>query len=72
MAKCSATWYKSKARRIIRELRGVKQKELVIELNSTQPTISYAINHYWQEELERWLRLLNLLGYEVIRKEDEE
>lgn len=72
MAKSSLTWYKSKATHIINELRGLGQKQLAVTLNTHQSNISFAINNSWQKELERWLRLLDLAGYEIVEKEEEQ
>lgn len=69
MSKSTLTWYKSKAKRIVKDLRLVKQKTIATTINLDQSTISRQINGSWQKELEKWLRLLDLAGYEVIEKE---
>lgn len=72
MPKSTLTWYKTKSKRIVNELKLIKQKELASAINESQQTVSYRINHLYQEQLEDWLRLLDILGYEVKEKEDVE
>lgn len=71
MPKSTLTWYIPKAKRIMKDIRNLKQKDVAKELNESQQTISYRIRNLYQGQLEDWLRLLDLAGYEIKRIEEE-
>lgn len=70
MPKSTLTWYKTKTKRIMRDVRALKQKDIANEINESQQTISYRINHVYEKELTDWIRILNLAGYEINEKEE--
>lgn len=70
MPKSTLTWYKTKAKRIMRDVKALKQKDIGIEIGESQQTISYRMNNVYEKELTDWIRILHLAGYEV--KEIEE
>lgn len=72
MPKSTLTWYKSKARRIVKDLRLVKQSVIATELNESQQVISYRMRNVYQKQFEDTLRLLALAGYEVVESEVEQ
>lgn len=72
MPKSTLTWYKSKAKRIMRNVRALKQKDIGLELNESQQTISYRIKNVYEKELSDWILILNMAGYEIVEKELEE
>lgn len=71
MPKSTLTWYKTKARRIMRDVRALKQRDIAREINESQQTISYRINNIYERELTDWVRILNLAGYEIVEREEE-
>lgn len=70
MPKSTLTWYKTKTKRIMRDVRALKQKDIAREINESQQTISYRINNVYERELTDWIRILDLAGYEVREKEE--
>lgn len=71
MPKSTITWYKSKAKRIMRDVKALKQKEIATELNESQQVISYRIRNSYERDLIDWILILNLAGYEIKEKECE-
>lgn len=71
MPKCKITWYKSKANQILKEIKKLSQKEIATEINESQQTISYRLKNVYPESLEDWIRILNLAGFEIVRKGNE-
>lgn len=69
MPKVNLIWYQSKLRRIMRDVKALKQKDIAQELNESQQTISYRINNVYEKELADWIQILNLAGYEIREKE---
>ena len=69
MSKTTLNPYLSKARKVVRNLKAIGQKEIASELCITQSTVSYGINKGYVPELEKALILLDLAGYEVVEKE---
>lgn len=72
MPKSTLTWYKSRVKRIMRDVKALKQKDIAQEINESQQTVSYRINHIYEQELTDWILILNLAGYEIKEKEYEE
>ncbi|MCQ2771218.1 MAG: hypothetical protein MJ236_05410 [Clostridia bacterium] len=68
MPKSTLTWYKSRTNRIMRDVRALKQKDIANEINESQQVISYRINNVYEKELNDWIRILNLAGYEITEK----
>lgn len=69
MAKSNLTWYKSKATRILKDLRLIKQQDIATELNISQQLASYRLRNVYPKMFEDLIRLLNLAGYEIKEKE---
>ena len=72
MAASSLTWYKSKAKKIMRGLNAVKQVDIATELNESPQTIYYRMHNVYQGMFEDVVRLINLAGYEIVEKEETE
>lgn len=72
MAASSLTWYKTKAKKLIKAIRFEKQTEMATLLNIPQPTYSYRIRNVYPSYLEDLLRLLDVAGYQVVEKEEVE
>lgn len=71
MPKSTLNWYKSKSRRIIKDIKTLKQKEIAQAINESQQTVSYRLNNVYEKELSDWIRILDLAGYEIREKEYE-
>lgn len=69
MPKSTLTWYKSKTRRIMRDIKALKQKDIATEINESQQVVSYRIKNCYEKELSDWVRILDLAGYEIKEKE---
>lgn len=72
MPKSNLTWYKSKANRIMRDVKALKRKDIATEINTSHQVVSYRIQNVYPKELADWIRILNLAGYEIIEKEEVE
>lgn len=71
MSKCKLTWYKTKANKLMKLLRGEKQKDIMILLNlNNVQTVSHRMREVYPEQLEEWLQLLDMIGYEVREKDE--
>lgn len=71
MPKSTLTWYITKSRRIMRDVRALKQKDIANEINESQQVISYRLKNTYENDLCDWIRILNLAGYEIREKEYE-
>lgn len=69
MSKCTLTWYKSRAKRIMRDVKALKRQQIATEINESHQVISYRVNNVYAKQLEDWIRILNLAGYEIVEKE---
>lgn len=70
MPKSNLNWQRNKARRIMKDLLLVRQKDIALEIGVNQPTVSHHLNGSWPKEIEKWIRLLDLAGYEIKEKEE--
>lgn len=68
MPKCLLTWYKSEANQILKEVRKISQKDIAIEINESQQTVSYRLRNVYPEFLEDIIRILKLAGFEIVKK----
>lgn len=71
MPKSTLTWYKTKSRRILRDVKALKQKEIAFAINESQQVVSYRIRNTYEKELNDWIQILDLAGYEIREKEEE-
>lgn len=70
MPKCKITWYKSEANQILKEVRKISQKDIAIEINESQQTVSYRLRNVYPECLEDLIRILRLAGFEIRKREE--
>lgn len=70
MPKSTLTWYKSKARRIMRDIRALKGTDIAEAINQSQQVTSYRILHMYEKQLNDWILILDLAGYEIKEKEE--
>lgn len=72
MAKSSLNWYKGQAKNIMNALWRINQTTIANEVNaSSKQVISYRMRNVYPRQIEEWLRLLELAGYEVVQKGEE-
>lgn len=72
MPKSTLTWYKTKSRRIMKDVKALKRKAIAEELGVTGQNVSQCISRgTYEDELNKWIRILNLAGYEIREKEEE-
>lgn len=57
------------AKKIKRNLDAQKQKDLAIELNTNKSTMSYWINELIPKWLPKFIKIIELGGYELVEKE---
>lgn len=72
MSKTTLNPHLNKARKVIRNLKAINQREIATELRITQPAVSYGIKNGYLADIEKVLILLDLAGYEVKEKENDE
>lgn len=71
MPKSTLTWYKTRAKRIMRDVRALKQKDISAEINESQQVVSYRLRNTYENDLCDWIRILNLAGYEIKEREEQ-
>lgn len=57
------------SRKILRNLKAIKQKDMATELNTNKSTMSYWINTYIPKWLPKFIKVIELGGYELVEKE---
>lgn len=72
MPKSNLTWYKTKRKRIMKDMALANQTALGHEINESQQTISYRIRNVYPEVLDDLIRILDVIGWEVKEKEEDE
>jgi len=69
MARSKLTWYKTEAKLILSDIRELKQSDIATEINESRQVVSYRLNKVYPEVLEDLIRILNMAGYEIERRE---
>ena len=69
MPKCSLAWYKNQSNDLLKEMKRYKQRELGDCINESQQTICYRLQKIYPKVLPDLIRILDLMGYEIKRKE---
>ena len=73
MPKSTLTAYKTKARHFSKLLKAEPQRRISQTLNISQQMVSYNLKHQrFTECFETTIRLLDMLGYEIKEKDEEE
>lgn len=72
MPKSHLTWYISKTKEVMRAIRGLKQKDIADTICESPQVISYRLKNVYEKELEDFILILDLAGYEIKKKEEEE
>ena len=70
MPKSTLTWYKSKAKRLMKDISLLKQKDIAAEINESPGTVSYRLRNVYPEYLEDLIRILKMAGYEIVEVEE--
>lgn len=68
MSKSTLTWYKTKTKRIMRDINALKKKDIADELCMCHQTASYRVTHVYPKLLEEFVLVLDLAGYEIREK----
>lgn len=67
----SLTWYQPKVRRIMKDVKALKRKEIAeIKCISHQAVSKSMNNGRYADELAEWLQILDKAGYEIREKEE--
>lgn len=70
MPNVNLTWYQPKVRRIMRDVKALKRKEIAEIKSITSQAVSLSINNgSYEHDLTDWIQILNLAGYEIREKE---
>lgn len=70
MPKVNITWYQPKLRRIYKDVKALKRKDIAEIRNISHQAVSQnIINGKYEGELADWIQILNLAGYEIREKE---
>lgn len=71
MPRVNITWYQPKVRRIMRDVRALRQKDIAdIEVISQQAVSKKILNKAYESSLTNWIQILDLAGYEIREKEE--
>lgn len=69
MPRVNLTWYAPKVRRIYRDVKALKQKEIAEIENISQQAVSEGIlKGKYERSLTNWIRILDKAGYEIVEK----
>lgn len=70
MAAVSLTWYQPKVRRIYKDVKALKQKDIASIENVSQQAVSEGIKTgKYERALTKWIQILDIAGYEIREKE---
>ncbi|MBQ0089300.1 MAG: hypothetical protein KBT27_08205 [Prevotellaceae bacterium] len=71
MAIVNLVWYQPKVRRILKDIKGLKQVDIARELGLTRSAINKAMSrNKYEKDLIEMIQILNLAGYEIREKEE--
>lgn len=69
MPRVNLTWYQPKVRRIMKDVKALKRKEIAEIRNISSQAVSKGINNgQYTDELTNWIQILDKAGYEVKEK----
>lgn len=69
MPRVNLTWYQPKVRRIMKDVKALKRKEIAEIRNISSQAVSKGINNgQYTDELTNWIQILDKAGYEVREK----
>lgn len=72
MPRVNLTWYQPKVRRIMRDVKSLKRKEIAEIRNISSQAVSKGINNgQYTDELTNWIQILDKAGYEITEKGEE-
>ena len=71
MPRVNLTWYQPKVRRIMKDVKALKQKDIAdIECVSRQAISKKIVSNAYESSLTNWIQILDLAGYEIREKEE--
>lgn len=71
MSICNLNWYDKKVRRIMRDVKALKQKDIASVENISQQSVSMGLRDgKYEKSLIRWIQILDIAGYEIREKEE--
>lgn len=68
MPRVNLTWYQPKVRRIMKDVRALKGKDIAEVINESQQVASYRVLHCYEKQLIDWIQILDKAGYEITEK----
>lgn len=68
MARVSLTKHGSQVRRILNDIRMLKQSDIANEICESQQTVSYRLRHVYPRVIEDLITILDMAGYEITEK----
>lgn len=72
MPRVNLTWYQPKVRRIMRDVKSLKRKDIAEIRNISSQAVSKGINNgQYTDELTNWIQILDKAGYEITEKGEE-
>lgn len=72
MSVCNLTWYQPKVRRIMKDIKALKRKDIADVLCVSHQAVSKNINNGKYESDVAWMiQILDLAGYEIREKNNE-
>lgn len=71
MPAVNLTWYAPKVRRIMKDVRALKQRQIAEIEGVTRQAVSIKLSgRTYENSLESWIQILDLAGYEIKEKEE--
>lgn len=68
MSICNLTWYQPKVRRIMKDVRALKRRQIAEVKHITSQGVSKGLDKY-EKDLTEWIQILDMAGYEIREKE---
>lgn len=69
MPPVNLTWYSAKVRRIYRDIKALKQKDIAQIESITQQAVSEGLRSgKYEKGLINWIQILDKAGYEIVEK----
>lgn len=71
MPRVNLTWYQPKVRRIMKDVKALKRKDIAEIQNISHQAVSKSIsNGKYESDLSDWIQILDKAGYEIREKEE--
>lgn len=64
------TWYQPKVRRIMKDVKALRRNKIAEMLNVSAQSVGQSINNgSYDNQLTKWIQILDMAGYEIREKE---